>query len=84
MTCEACDARRKFLAADPEMNRDEDTRCDAHQKLARLLAFARRVAADPCFDVTAGLDTSCTEIGLTLEGRCASCQARALLQELDS
>ena len=31
MTCKACDERAAYMAADPEMYRGEDKRCDAHQ-----------------------------------------------------
>lgn len=36
MECEACEARRRHMAAGPETHRDEDTRCDAHQECIRL------------------------------------------------
>ena len=34
MSCEACYTRRRYMAADPEMYRGDDRRCDAHQKIA--------------------------------------------------
>ena len=34
MSCEACDTRCRYMAADPEMYRGDDRRCDVHQKIA--------------------------------------------------
>lgn len=46
MSCLDCERRRKYMSADPEMYRGEDTRCDAHQKAdayAELLRVAKLI-----------------------------------------
>lgn len=34
--CQECERKRKYMASDPEMYRDEDWRCTAHQHAAAL------------------------------------------------
>lgn len=38
MSCILCDMTRKYMSADPEMYRGDDTRCEAHQRIAELEA----------------------------------------------
>lgn len=35
MICAECALRARYMAADPEMYRGEDTRCEMHQAMAR-------------------------------------------------
>lgn len=35
MSCQECERRARYMAADPEMYRGEDTRCEAHQPRPR-------------------------------------------------
>lgn len=37
-TCPECSRRRAYMAADPEMYRGDDTRCDAHRRAPTLSA----------------------------------------------
>ena len=46
MSCSECDRRRRYMSADPEMYRGEDTRCTPHQKEAahnELLQVAKEI-----------------------------------------
>lgn len=38
MGCVECDRRGAYMAADPEMYRDEDKRCECHRQLAATQA----------------------------------------------
>lgn len=49
MSCAECDRRARYMAADPEMYRDEDTRCDAHQAVhGRLPSEGMSAWQAPC------------------------------------
>ena len=46
MSCSECERRRKYMSADPEMYRGEDTRCNTHQReeaYAELLRVAKQI-----------------------------------------
>jgi len=44
MTCEACERNARFMAADPEMYRGDDTRCDGCKAKAKAKAQSVELA----------------------------------------
>lgn len=59
-SCSECDRRRRYMAADPEMYRGEDTRCEAHRR------DAGRLSDEQLRDRIVGLESELCQRGHTM------------------